>query len=78
VSVSLRELTGLCVQETGKTVPIASVPETAGVDLRVYVTDAHKVEVDFGWRPTRDPARIVRDIRAWIEEHRETLESILA
>ena len=78
VSVSLRELTGLCVQETGKTVPIASVPETAGVDLRVYVTDARKAEVDFGWRPTRDPARIVRDIRAWIEEHRETLESILA
>jgi CDP-paratose 2-epimerase len=78
VSVSLRELTGLCVQETGKTVPIASVPETAGVDLRIYVTDAHKVEVDFGWRPTRDPARIVRDIRAWIEEHREPLESILA
>ena len=78
VSVSLRELTELCVQETGKTVPIASVPETAGVDLRVYVTDARKAEVDFGWRPTRDPARIVRDIRAWIEEHRETLESILA
>ena len=34
------------------------------------MTDARKVEVDFGWRPTRDPARIVRDIRAWIEEHR--------
>ena len=70
VSVSLRELTELCVQETGKTVPIASVPETAGVDLRIYVTDARKAEVDFGWRPTRGPARIVRDIRAWIEEHR--------
>ena len=48
------------------------------MDLRVYVTDARKAEVDFGWRPTRDPARIVRDIRAWIEENRETLESILA
>ena len=78
VSVSLRELTGLCVQETDKTVPIASVPGTAGVDLRIYVTDTRKAEVDFGWRPTRDPARIVRDIRAWIEAHRETLESILA
>ena len=72
------ELTELCVQETGKTVPITSVPETASVDLRIYMTDARKVEDDFGWRPTRDPARIVRDIRAWIEEHRETLESILA
>ena len=78
VSVSLRELTGLCVQETGKTVPIASVPETAGVDLQGYVTDAHKVEIDFGWRPTRGPARIVRDIRSWIEENRESLDGILA
>jgi CDP-paratose 2-epimerase len=78
VSVSLRELTGLCVQETGKTVPITSVAATAAVDLRVYVTDAGKAEVDFGWRPTRGTARIVRDIRAWIEEHEETLKSTLA
>jgi CDP-paratose 2-epimerase len=77
-SMSLRELTALCAQETGRTVPIASVPETAGVDLRVYVTDARKVEIDFGWRPIRDPARIVHDIRAWIEENQESLESILA
>ena len=77
-SVSLRELTALCVQETGKSISITSVPETAGVDLRVYVTDAQKVEHDFGWRPTRGPARIVRDIRAWIEDNSQTLESILA
>jgi hypothetical protein len=42
------------------------------------VTDTAKAEIDFGWRPTRGPARIVRDIRAWIEEHEEKLESILA
>jgi CDP-paratose 2-epimerase len=77
VSVSLRELTELCIQETGKNVPIASVPETAGVDLRVYVTDTGKAEVDFGWRPTRGSARIIHDIRSWIEEHEETLQSIL-
>ena len=59
VSVSLRELTELCVQETGKTVPIASVPETAGVDLRVYVTDAaqgrgrFRLAPDAGPRPDR-------------------------
>jgi CDP-paratose 2-epimerase len=77
-SVSLRELTELCVQETGRTVPITSVPETAGVDLRIYVTDARKAENDFGWRPIRDPVQIVYDIRSWIEEYRDTLESILA
>jgi CDP-paratose 2-epimerase len=77
-SVSLLELTDLCVRETGKTVPIAAVPETSGVDLRIYVTDSHKAEVDFAWRPTRNPARVVSDIRAWIEEHRDALEKILA
>jgi CDP-paratose 2-epimerase len=78
VSVSLRELTGLCARETGRTVPIASVPETAGVDLRIYVTDFRKAEVDFGWRPTRNPAKVVSDICIWIETHREKLERILA
>jgi CDP-paratose 2-epimerase len=77
VSVSLRELTELCIQETGKTVPIATVPETAGVDLRIYVTDARKAELDFGWRPKTDLFHIIRDIRIWIEEHEETLESLL-
>jgi CDP-paratose 2-epimerase len=77
-SISLAELTELCVQETGRTVPITSILETASVDLRIYVTDARKVEVDFGWRPTRGPAQIVRDIRAWIEANQETLECVLA
>jgi CDP-paratose 2-epimerase len=77
VSVSLKELTELCIQETGKTVPIARVTQTAGVDLRIFVTDARKAATDFGWRPTRGPARIVRDIRGWIEEHQGSLESLL-
>jgi CDP-paratose 2-epimerase len=78
VSVSLRELTDLCVAETGKTVPIAPLPETAGVDLRLYVTDSRKAETDFAWRPTRNPARIVHDIRAWIEEYEEPLKRLLS
>jgi CDP-paratose 2-epimerase len=77
VSVSLRELTDLCVHETGRTVPIAPVPETASVDLRIYITDARRVGRDFGWRPTRDAPRIVRDIRAWIEGHREGLKDVI-
>jgi CDP-paratose 2-epimerase len=77
VSVSLRELTELCVQETRGGVPIASVPKTESVDLRIYLTDARKVMNDFGWRPTRDPSRIVRDIRGWIEEHRDALRDLL-
>ena len=78
MSVSLRELTELCVRETGRRVPIASAPETSNVDLRIYVTDSRKAQADFDWRPTRPPAQIVGDIRRWIEEHRETLKDILS
>ena len=77
VSVSLRELTDLCARETGREVPIASAPETAGVDLRIYVTDARRVQADFGWRPTRTPDRIVADIHRWVVENRRDLEAIL-
>ena len=78
VSVSLRELTDLCVRETGNTVPIAPVAETGSVDLRVYVTDSRRVRDDFGWRPARDPARIVRDIRGWVDANQATLKDLLA
>lgn len=77
-SISLRELTELCVAESGRSVPIASVPETSHVDLRIYVTDSRQARHHFDWRPTRSPARIVKDIRRWIEEHRETLKNTLA
>jgi CDP-paratose 2-epimerase len=76
-AVSLLELTRLCADETGRTVPIAQVAETAGVDLRIYVTDNRKAEVDFGWCPQRGPARIVRDLHEWIAQHAVTLEKLL-
>ena len=77
-SVSLLELTELCVKETGNTVPITSVPETAGVDLRVYLTDTTKVQADFKWKPARNPARIVHDIHAWIDNHQQMVGRLLA
>lgn len=77
-SVSLRELTGLCVEETGKSVPVEPVAATSNVDLRIYLTDARKARDDFGWRPARGPERIVRDVRAWIEDHRDRLKDLLA
>jgi CDP-paratose 2-epimerase len=77
MSVSLRELTALCARVTGKNVPIGSVPETGGLDLRMYVTDFRKAEFDFGWRPTRSPCQVVSDIHNWIEMNPQTLERIL-
>jgi hypothetical protein len=42
------------------------------------VTDATKVRGDFEWRLTPRFAQIVRDIRSWIGENRESLDGILA
>jgi CDP-paratose 2-epimerase len=77
VSVSLRELTELCRRETGREVPIGSVPETAAADLRIYLSDTRKVEADFPWKPKRSPAQIVHDIRSWIDENRASLIQVL-
>jgi len=77
-SVSLCELTEICVGETENPVPVDPVAATSGVDLRIYLTDASKVRDDFGWRPARSPERIVRDVRAWIEDHRDRLRDLLA
>jgi CDP-paratose 2-epimerase len=76
VSVSLLELTELCRRETGREVPIGSVPETSAVDLRIYLSDTRKVQADFPWRPKRSPAQVVRDIRSWIDENRESLRKV--
>ena len=66
ISVSLQELTGLCQSATGKTVPITAVPETHGVDIRIYVTDSSLAQSEFGWKPRRDVSEVVRDIHRWL------------
>jgi CDP-paratose 2-epimerase len=77
ISLSLAELTDLCRQATRTTVPIEPVPETAAVDLRIYVTDARRAMADFAWRPERDVADTVDDICRWAREHRDELATVL-
>ena len=68
-SVSLQELTTLCQEATGRTVPIEPVPQTHSVDLRIYITDSRKVQTDFNWRPTRPVGQVVADIETWLKNH---------
>jgi CDP-paratose 2-epimerase len=77
ISASLVELTERCRQVTGRTVPISTDPVTSPVDLRVYLTDASRVQADFAWRPQRGVDTIVNDIFGWIHSHQEELRSIL-
>jgi CDP-paratose 2-epimerase len=76
MSVSLCELTALCRQATGNEVPIASVPETSEVDVRIYITDTTRVQSDFDWRPARGVPQVVGDIEGWLCEHPAQARSI--
>jgi CDP-paratose 2-epimerase len=77
VSVSLAELTNMCHEVTGQKVPVDAVPNTSGVDVRIYLTDSRKARQDFGWQPTRDVHHILSDISSWIRQHGSMLSPIL-
>jgi len=73
-SVSLRELTELCVHATGTRVAIRAEPQPRPADIPLYLTDARKVSAAFEWRPARSREQIVEDIARWIADHRDAIE----
>lgn len=76
-AVSLRELTALCEQVTGRKVAMGSTPETRDADIPWYVTDNACVTAATGWAPQRDLPGLVEDICRWLGDHRDRLEPIL-
>ena len=76
ISVSLVELTTLCRERTGNEVAITPVPDTASVDIPVYLTDTARVRSATGWSPSRDTSAIIDDIATWIEGDIERLRPI--
>ena len=78
ISVSLQELTRLCVEATGNEIGIRRSPENRPGDIPWYVTDTALVEKATGWKPVHSPREIVREITDWIREHKQELAPILA
>lgn len=78
VSASLRELTTLCRQLTGRTITITGQPATSPLDVRIYLTDNARVERDFGWAPVKSVPAIVEDIYVWLREHEAQLRHIFS
>ena len=68
-TASLCELTALCQEITGRTIPIASVPVNRPFDLRLFVGDCARLFARTTWRPQRDVRCIVQDTHAWVAEH---------
>ena len=77
ISVSLKELTRICQDVTGNTIDINSVPETSPLDLRIYITDARRVQKKFNWIPRRSVTQTVKEIFDWISGNSEILKPIL-
>ena len=76
-SASLQELTKICQEVTGKTIPIKVVPENRTADIRLYVTDNTKVTALTGWEPKIGIRQIVEEITAWLGENEADLAPIL-
>ena len=76
-SASLQELTAICQEVTGHTIPIKAVAETRTADIRLYVTDNTKVTALTGWRPEIGIKQILQEIHAWLAENEADLRPIL-
>jgi CDP-paratose 2-epimerase len=77
-SISLKELTKLCVELTKNKIPIEAVQEERVADVRIYITDNSYVSSINNWKPTHTPESIMQDIYGWLNKNHSTLESILS
>jgi CDP-paratose 2-epimerase len=77
VSASLQELTTLCHQITGNKILIDAVPETRKADIRLYISDCHKIQTLSQWEPMISVEEILQDIFLWIKDNERQLKPIL-
>ncbi len=77
-SLSLREATDICVELTGRTVPMRSEPENRAGDIPIYISDCSRLHARSDWRPARDARRIMEDIHAWVRDNESALRAALA
>jgi CDP-paratose 2-epimerase len=77
-SVSLRELSALCRELTGRDLEIGSDPTTHANDVPWFVTDVRDVHGELGWRPRRSLRDTVSDVVTWIQEQRDALRPLFA
>ena len=76
-SASLLEMTTICEKISGNKIQIDGVAETRTADLRMYVTDNSKIELEIGWKPRKSVETVFQDIYNWISENEHQLISIL-
>ena len=76
-SVSLAELSGLCCERAGRSIPISCDPRTTAADVPYYVADNSHVTSETGWSPRRELGDLLDDVFRWLRDHRGTLEPLM-
>jgi CDP-paratose 2-epimerase len=76
-TVSLRELTAMCVERTGNRIAIGSDPATQPEDIPYYVTDNSLVTAQTGWTPSYTIERSLDDVFDWLSKYRNDLLPVL-
>ncbi len=76
LSTSLMELTEMCREAVGRSVPVTGIADTQSVDVPYYVTDSRKAAATFHWQPKRGAKTIVSEIVAWIRSCEDSLRPI--
>jgi CDP-paratose 2-epimerase len=76
-SLSLVELTTLCRQITGKTVPVRPSAEVRPGDVPSYISDCSALFRLTDWRPTADATAILGDTYEWIIANESALGEAL-
>lgn len=76
-SASLQEMTKICQDITGNTIPIESEEENRPADLRIFITDNSAITEATGWKPEKSVSVVFEDIYRWIKQNEKQLEDIL-
>lgn len=75
-SLSIFETTKLCEEITGNRLKIASEKTTRPGDIKVYITDNHKVNKELKWHPKIDARNTFLDIFKWIQRNESGLKRL--
>lgn len=76
-TVSLQELTLLCQEISGNSIPIDEEKENRKADIRLFITDNTKITERCGWTPKVDTKTMLQEIHNWLSTHHKILESVL-
>lgn len=75
-SISLRELTGLCADLTGKKLNVKSDKNNRPNDVIYYIGDSTAIRKILNWQPKKDIHTVLADTYGWMRENKTDLERI--